>query len=42
MGTEEEAKEAIRRFDHGDLLGRTIKVNEARAKTDSNGRSAKR
>ncbi len=35
MGTEEEAKEAIRRFDHGDLLGRTIQVNEARAKTDS-------
>lgn len=35
MGTEEEAKEAIRRFDNGDLLGKTIKVNEARAKTDS-------
>ena len=35
MGTEAEAKEAIRRFDNGDLLGKTIKVNEARAKTDS-------
>jgi RNA recognition motif-containing protein len=35
MGTDEEAKEAIRRFDNGDLLGKTIKVNEARAKTDS-------
>jgi len=35
MGTEEEAKEAIRRFDNGDLLGRTIKVNEARPKMDS-------
>jgi cold-inducible RNA-binding protein len=35
MGTEEEAKEAIRKFDNGDLLGKTIKVNEARAKTDS-------
>ena len=35
MGTEEEAKEAIRRFDNGDLLGKAIKVNEARAKTDS-------
>jgi RNA recognition motif-containing protein len=34
MATEEEAKEAIRRFDNGDLLGKTIKVNEARAKTD--------
>ena len=33
MGTEEEAKEAIRKFDNGDLLGKTIKVNEARAKT---------
>ena len=35
MGTEEEAKEAIRKFDNGDLLGRTIRVNEARPKTDS-------
>ena len=35
MGTEGEAKEAIRRFDNGDLLGKTIKVNEARPKTDS-------
>jgi RNA recognition motif-containing protein len=35
MGTEEEAKEAIRRFDNGDLLGKTIKVNEAQAKKDS-------
>lgn len=35
MGTEEEAKEAVRRFDNGDLLGRMIKVNEARTKTDS-------
>lgn len=35
MGTEEEAKEAIKRFDNGELLGKVIKVNEARAKTDS-------
>ncbi len=32
MGTEEEAKEAIKRFDNGELLGKTIKVNEARPK----------
>jgi len=35
MGTEDEAKEAIRRFDNGDLLGKTIKVNEVRTKTNS-------
>ena len=35
MGTEEEAKEAIRRFDNGDLLGKTIKVNEVRTRTNS-------
>jgi cold-inducible RNA-binding protein len=35
MGTEEEAKEAIKRFDNGELLGKVIKVNEAKPKTDS-------
>ena len=30
MGTEEEAKEAIKRFDNGELLGKAIKVNEAK------------
>jgi cold-inducible RNA-binding protein len=35
MGTEEEAKEAIKRFDNGDLLGNAIKVNEAKPKPDS-------
>ncbi len=39
MGTEEEAKEAIKRFDNGELLGNAIKVNEAKPKPDSsNGR----
>jgi len=39
MGTEEEAKEAIKRFDNGELLGNVIKVNEAKPKPDSsNGR----
>ncbi len=35
MGTEEEAKEAIKRFDNGELLGKSIKVNEAKPKPDS-------
>ncbi len=35
MGTEEEAKEAIKRFDNGELLGNAIKVNEAKPKADS-------
>ena len=35
MGSEQEAKEAIRRFDNGDLLGNSIKVNEAKPKPDS-------
>ncbi len=35
MGTEEEAKEAIKRFDNGELLGNAIKVNEAKPKPDS-------
>jgi cold-inducible RNA-binding protein len=38
MGTEEEAKEAIKRFDNGELLGNTIKVNEAKPKPDSSHR----
>ncbi len=38
MGTEEEAKEAIKRFDNGELLGNAIKVNEAKPKTDSSQR----
>ena len=32
MGTEKEAKEAIRRFDKGKLQGNTVRVNEARPK----------
>jgi RNA recognition motif-containing protein len=32
MKTEEEAKEAIKRFDNGELLGKNIKVNEAKPK----------
>ncbi len=40
MGTEEEAREAIKRFDNGELLGNVIKVNEAKPKpASSNGRS---
>jgi RNA recognition motif-containing protein len=39
MGTEEEAKEAIKRFDNGELLGNAIKVNEAKPKPDSSHRS---
>ena len=35
MGTEEEAKEAIKRFDNGELLGKAIKVNEAKPKPNS-------
>jgi RNA recognition motif-containing protein len=38
MGTEEEAKEAIKRFDNGELLGNAIKVNEAKPKPDSSNR----
>jgi cold-inducible RNA-binding protein len=39
MKTEEEAKEAIKRFDNGELLGKNIKVNEAKPKpVSSNGR----
>ncbi len=34
MGTEEEAKEAIKRFDNGELLGKAIKVNEAKPRPD--------
>ncbi len=40
MGTEEEAREAIKRFDNGELLGNVIKVNEAKPKpASSNGGS---
>ena len=37
METEEAAKEAIQRFNGGQLLGNTITVNEARPKRDSEG-----
>ena len=40
MGTEEEAREAIKRFDNGELLGKAIRVNEAKPKpAPSNGRA---
>ena len=40
MKTEDEAKEAITRFNNGELLGNVIKVNEAKPKpASSNGRS---
>ena len=40
MKTEEEAQQAIKRFDNGELRGNYIKVNEAKPKPDSpNGRS---
>lgn len=35
METEEAAKEAIKRFDNGELLGKVIKVNEAKPKSES-------
>ena len=35
MATEEGAAEAIKRFNGGDLDGRTITVNEAKPKTES-------
>jgi RNA recognition motif-containing protein len=35
METEEGAKEAIQKFNGGDLDGKTISVNEARPKTES-------
>jgi len=37
MGTEEEAKEAVQRFNGGQLLGNTITVNEARPKKEMGG-----
>ena len=37
MGTEEEAKEAVQRFNGGQLLGNTITVNEARPKKEGSG-----
>ncbi len=38
METEEGAQEAIKKFNGGDLDGKTITVNEARPKTESGGR----
>ncbi len=38
METEEGAQEAIKKFNGGDLDGKTITVNEARPKTDSGAR----
>jgi cold-inducible RNA-binding protein len=35
METEKDAEEAIKKFNGGQLLGKTISVNEARPKTDS-------
>jgi RNA recognition motif-containing protein len=37
MATEEGAQEAIKRFNGGDLDGKTITVNEARPKTEGGG-----
>jgi len=37
METEEGAQEAIKKFNGGDLDGKTITVNEARPKTESSG-----
>lgn len=37
METEEGAQEAIKKFNGGDLDGKTITVNEARPKTESGG-----
>ena len=37
MVTEEGAQEAIKRFNGGDLDGKTITVNEARPRTESGG-----
>ncbi len=37
METEEGAQEAIKKFNGGDLDGKTISVNEARPKTESTG-----
>lgn len=37
METEKEAEEAIKKFNGGQLLGKTISVNEARPKTDGGG-----
>ncbi len=42
MGTEEEAKEAIQRFNGGQLLGNTITVNEARPKKEMGGGGPRR
>ncbi len=42
METEEGAKEAIRRFNGGELLGNTITVNEARPKKDMGGPGQRR
>ncbi len=39
METEDGAKEAIQRFNGGQLLGNTITVNEARPKKEGGGRS---
>ncbi|MBP1712026.1 MAG: RNA-binding protein [Deltaproteobacteria bacterium] len=37
METEKDAEEAIKKFNGGQLLGKTISVNEARPKTDQGG-----
>jgi len=37
METEKEAEEAIKKFNGGQLLGKTITVNEARPKADQGG-----
>lgn len=37
METEKDAEEAIKKFNGGQLLGKTITVNEARPKTDQGG-----
>ncbi len=42
METEEAAKEAITRFNGGQLLGNTITVNEARPKRESEGGGPRR
>ncbi len=42
METEEAAKEAIQRFNGGQLLGNTITVNEARPKRESEGGGPRR
>lgn len=37
MENEKDAEEAIKKFNGGQLLGKTITVNEARSKTDQGG-----